>query len=102
MNIFSKLRARRVDFGCRPMLVKYQEDGAYRQSTDGHVYFEATPTRTRVQPVASPQGGLVYDAKGKVVTAAFPIRNPWKRLTPKLKRPGAARRQWLSELRMTA
>lgn len=56
-------------------------------------YFQPKSTRTRWLPIASPSGLPVINEKGEIVKAEFPVPMPWRRVSPRLERPGFVRRR---------
>lgn len=69
------------------MLVKKFAEGAVHFGQRA-AYLEPLPTLRQLMRVLNAHGKLV------------PVRQPWKRVTPKPVRSGHARRQWLREQRV--
>lgn len=70
----------------RPMPTKKFEEGVISFNAFRAAYLQ--PKTKRVRYVATDQ----LDSNGKFVLAQVPVREPWRRVTPKAVRPGFVRR----------
>lgn len=88
----------------RPMRTEQFAEGTVHYSSYRAAYLEPPPKLTSAQTVRDPEnpGQPLLDAKGQIVKNVFQVRQPWRRITPKAVRPGAARRAALREQRANA